>query len=211
MTVTRLIAILLLTSLASGQNSPTNPKVGRSNTPKPQLPVIDHYACPGKDKTVPDVKIERADKIYPSWQGNSKPIGTLNPSDKVTILGGVNVIRKPDTAVIKYVNPSDHSLLKVGDIALGYGLDADEYFIFWAKGVWFAVWAESVAEKGQCGFTSGFGQGGCSIDIVKNGISEWWVQVRTGGGITGWVLAAKSNGGKRWNGNFSGLCHYGED
>lgn len=72
-------------------------------------------------------------------------------------------------------------------------------------------WIEMVAEKGQCGFTLGFGPGGCSIDIVKDGVSEWWVGVETSTGLTGWVLAAKFNAGKSWYGNFSDLCHYGED
>jgi hypothetical protein len=72
------------------------------------------------------------------------------------------------------------------------------------------VWIEAVAEKGRCGFGV-FGQGGCSIDIVKDGVSEWWVQVRTSSGVTGWVLAEKFNGDKRSYGNFSNLCHYGED
>jgi hypothetical protein len=201
---------LLLTSLASGQQ-PTNPKIGRSNTPKPELPVVDHYACPGRGNTVSNVKIDQDDRIYPSWQENGKAIGTLKAGDKVTVLGGANVIREPDTAVIKYVDPHASPLLKVGDVALGYGLDADENFVFWAKGVWFAEFIETVANKGQCGFRGGFGEGGCTIDIIKDGVSEWWVQVKTSSGLTGWVLAEKFNRGKRWYGNFSDLCHYGED
>jgi hypothetical protein len=206
----RLIAVLLLTPLVSGQQ-PTNPKIGGSNTPKPELPVFDDYACPGKGNTVPNVKVDHEDRVYPSWQGNTQSIGTLKAGDKVTVLGGANVIREPDTAVIKYVSSDDSPSLKVGDVALGYGLDADENFIFWAKGVWFAQWIEAVAEKGHCGFTGGFGPGGCTIDIINDGVSEWWVQVKTSSGLTGWVLAAKFNGDKRWYGNFNGLCHYGED
>ena len=40
----------------------------------------------------------------------------------MTVLGGLNVVREPDTAVIKYVGPDEPSLLKVGDVALGYGI-----------------------------------------------------------------------------------------
>jgi hypothetical protein len=206
----RLITILLLTSLASGQQ-PTNPKIGQSNTPKPELPVIDDYACPGKGNIVPNVKIDQDVRIYPSWQDKSKSIGTLKTGDKVTVLGGANIILEPDTAVIKYVGPDDSPSLKVGDVALGYGLDADENILFWAHGVWFGEWIEAVAEKGQCGFRGGFGQGGCTIDIIKDEVSEWWVHVKTSSGLTGWVLASKFKDGKRWYGNFSDLCHYGED
>jgi uncharacterized protein YgiM (DUF1202 family) len=43
--------------------------------------------------------------------------------------------------------------------------------------------------------------------ITKNGVKEWWVQVKTGSGSSGWVLADKSTGDKHWNsGNFSNLC-----
>jgi hypothetical protein len=78
----------------------------------------------------------------------------------------VNIIREPDIAVIKYVGPDDPSSFKVGDVAFGYGIEADANDVFWAKGVWFAEWDEAVAEKGHCGFISGFGQGGCTIDII---------------------------------------------
>jgi hypothetical protein len=68
-----------------------------------------------------------------------------------------------------------------------------------------------VAEKGQCGFTSGFGPDGCTIDIIKSGIREWWVQVKTSSGLTGWVLAKNFNRDENWSSSFSDLCHFGED
>jgi hypothetical protein len=211
MALIRLIAFLLATSLVSGQER-SSPRIGQSNTPKPKLPVADYDACPGKGKPVPNVKISQDDQIYPSWQDKGASIAKLKAGEEVTVLGGVNVVREPDTAVIKYVDPyHDSSSLRVGDVALGYGIEADENIVFWSRGTWFAVWIEAVAEKGGCGFTSGFGLGGCTIDIVQDGVSEWWVQVKTRSGLEGWVLAAKRNGAKRWSGNFSDLCHYGED
>ncbi|MGA2856254.1 MAG: hypothetical protein ABSE40_05265 [Candidatus Sulfotelmatobacter sp.] len=210
MCAVRLLAILMLTSLATGQQ-PSNPIIGKSNTPKPELPAIDEYACPGKGNIVPNVKIDKDDRIYPSWKGNEKPIGTLKAGQEVTVLSGANVIREPGTAIIKYVGPSVPSSLKAGDVALDYGVEADGNILFWAKGTWFVEDIESVAEKGQCGFTSGFGPSGCWVDIIKDGISEWWVQVKTSSGLTGWVLAHKFSGRENWWGNFGDLCHYGED
>ncbi|HZR66199.1 MAG TPA: hypothetical protein VFA85_13680 [Terriglobales bacterium] len=210
MHVIRFLAVLALAPLAIGQQ-PSNPIIGTASTLKPKLPVIDEYACPGKGNTVRNVKIDTDDRIYPSWKGKEKSVGTLKAGDEVTVLGGANVIREPGTAIIKYVGPDDSPSLKVGDVALVYGLDADENIVFWAKGVWFGVWIEAVAEKGQCGFTSGFGGAGCTIDIIRNGVSEWWVQVRTSTGLTGWVLAQKFNDQENWQGNFGDLCHYGED
>jgi len=210
MCAVRLLAILMLTSLATGQQ-PSNPIIGKSNAPKPELPVIDEYACPGKGNIVPNVKIDKDDRIYPSWKGNEKPIGTLNAGQEVTVLSGVNVIREPGTAIIKYVDSSVPSSLKVGDVALDYGVEADGNILFWAKGTWFVEDIELVAENGQCGFTSGFGPSGCWVDIIKDGISEWWVQVKTSSGLTGWVLAHKFSGRENWWGNFGEMCHYGED
>jgi hypothetical protein len=152
MTVIRLIAILLLTSLVSGQEF-SSPKIGQSNTPKPKLPVVDYNACPGKGVTVPNVEISEDYRMYRSWQGNGKSVARLKAGEKVTVLGGVNVIREPDRAVIKYVDTyMDSSLLKVGDIVFGYGIEAGGGDVFWANGLWFDVGDESVAEHGLCGF-----------------------------------------------------------
>ncbi len=206
----RLIAVLLLCSLLSAQEA-SEPEIGRSNTPEPKPPVVDHNACPGKDKIVPKVSVEQDATLHSSWQNVEESIGVLKAGERVTVIGGANVIRQPDTAVIKYVGADLPSSLKVGDAAFGYGVEADGNVVFWSHGRWFSEWIEAVAETGGCGFTAGFGQGGCTIDITKAGVSEWWVQVKTRTGLTGWVMAAKFNGEERRYSNFSGLCHYGED
>jgi len=207
------VQVWLVRSLLLAQDA-TSPKLGQSHTPIPKLPVVDDSACPGKGKMIPNVKVSEDGLIYPSWNANGKSIGALKSGEEVTVLGGVNVVREPDIAVIKYVGPDDHSSLKAGDTALSYGTeDSDEggSVVFWSKGAWFSVWIEAVAEKGECGFTMGFGPGGCTIDIIKNGVSEWWVLVRTGDGLTGWVLAEKFNHDKNWSSGFSDMCHFGED
>ena len=208
----RLAAVLFsLTVLASSQEV-SAPQVGRSNTPIPKLPVIDDKACPGKGQTVPNVEFTQDYKMYSSWQDNRRQIGRLKAGESVMVLDGINVVREPDKAVIKYVGPDEESLsLKVGDVALGYGIEADANDIFWAKGIWFAEWDEGVAVKGHCGFRSGFSLGGCTIDIVEYGRRDWWVHIKSSRGLTGWVLAARFDGDKHWFVNFYPLCHYGED
>jgi hypothetical protein len=208
MIVTRFAIVLLLLTCVSGQESST-PQIGQINTPVPKLPVIDHNACPGKNQTVPNVKIPQNGRVYASHNINSTLLGTIRTGQKVTVLEGVNVIRKPDKAVIKYVYPNNQfSPLKVGDIASSYGVEADGNVVFWAKGVWFAEDIEAVGGKGECGFTSGFGQGGCTVNIVEDGASEWWVKIKTNSGLTGWVLAAKSSRGEPWGDLW--LCHTGK-
>jgi hypothetical protein len=211
-TTIRLATVLLLSTFMAGGQEVSAPQIGRSQTPIPKLPVIDDKACPGKGQTVPDVELTQNYEVYSSWQERRRQIGTFKAGESVTVLDGVNVVREPDKAVIKYVGPDKESLsLKVGDVAFGYGIESDANDVFWAKGTWFGEWDEAVAEKGHCGFRSGFSPGGCTIDIVEYGKRDWWVQVKSKSGITGWVLAATFDGDKHWFANFYPLCHYGED
>jgi hypothetical protein len=178
------------------------PSPATAGPPEPKLPVIDHKACPGEGQTVPDWKIANSDRMYSSFQDGHSLIGTLNAREKVTVLAGVNVIREPDRAVIKH-DQDDPPLLR-GDIALRYGFHSDGNSDFWSKGVWFAEYYEEIVEKGgECGFAD---KSNCTIAIVRNGVNEWWVQVKAGT-RTGWVLAHKRTGDKRWDdGNFGELC-----
>jgi hypothetical protein len=116
MAVVRLIAVLLVTSLVNGQE-PSSPKIGQSNTPKPKLPVVNYEACPRKGNTVPNVKISQDDHLYRSWQGNGKSIGTLKAGEEVTVFGGVNIVREPDRAVIKYVDRYDDIFVGLDPVA----------------------------------------------------------------------------------------------
>ena len=205
MGIVRLIAILLVASAAAGQQKDSTTS---SDIAEPKLPVIDYDACPKRDP-IPNVKLVTDDLMYSS-PDKGKLVARLSVGDKVTVLAGANVVRQPDRAVIKYVSRDDPSWppLKVGDIVLSYGWHVDGNMVFWSKGVWFQEDIESVAEKGVCGFTSGFGPGGCTIDIVKDGVIEWWVQVKTRNGVSGWVLAVKYNDDNRWyrwQGNFYDL------
>lgn len=45
------------------------------------------------------------------------------------------------------------------------------------------------------------------MEITKNGVKEWWVQVKTSSGLTGWICAGKLTGGRSWGDpNFADLC-----
>jgi hypothetical protein len=154
---------------------------------------------PGKANPIRDVKLVKDGQVYSS-PDKGEVVAALSAGETVTVLAGANVIRQPDRAVIKYVSRDNTSWppLKVGDVVLSYGWHVNGNMVFWAKGALFEEYVEEVAEKGECGFTSGFGPGGCTIDIVKDGVIEWWVQVKTNNGINGWMLAVKYNDENRW-------------
>jgi hypothetical protein len=198
-------AILFVATLATAQET-SAPSAAKFRVPEPRLPVIDHNGCPGQGRTIPHFKIQRADRLYSSWQGKRVLAGTLKAGDEVTILAGLNIIREPDRAVV--VNPLDAvagSPPKPGDLVLRFGLNGDSDWKYWSKGVWFTESCEKVVEKGsECGFAD---KTQCTIAITRNGVKERWLRVGTGTGRTGWVLAGKSQGDKMWaSGNFGSVC-----
>jgi hypothetical protein len=200
MIATRAGAFLLLATFAAAQQTSAS-KPGKSKIPEPKLPVIDYSACPGKDRIVPHVKIERDDHMYSSWEGKRVLVGKLKAGGEVTVLAGVNVVREPGRALIAQPDV-DHSL-NAGDVILVYGFHAGFYDV-WAKGVWFTEYYENLGDMQRCGFRD---HTMCTWEIVRRGVNEWWVQVKTGTGSTGWVLAEKTTGDKEWNdGNFD-LCN----
>jgi len=191
----------LLATVATAQQTSIS-KPAKPNIPEPKLPVIDYNACPGKGRIVDNVKISSEDRIFSSWQDKRTSVGALKTGEEVTVLAGVNVIREPDRALIN--RTPGGSSLKPGDIVLRYGLHADGDWDFWSEGGWFTETFEEIVEKGS---TCGFGKNQCTIVITQNGVKEWWVQVKTGAGLTGWVLASKTTGDKnRTSKNFSQLC-----
>jgi hypothetical protein len=107
MTAIRIGAAFLLAAFAVAQHAAPS-KPAKSSFPEPKLPVIDDNACPGKGRIVPQVKIERDEKMYSSWDKQAL-VSALKAGEEVTVLAGVNVIREPDRALVKQADP-DNSL-----------------------------------------------------------------------------------------------------
>ena len=202
----RLVALFCAASAAFAQQPSSQRSTRVSAVTEPKLPVIDYDACPGNGRIVQDLKIRWDQRVYGSLD-QRRLVTTVKAGEKVTVIGGANVVRQPGRALIKYVSPNFDSLpLRVGDTVLVYGTHADGNVVFWAKGAWFEEYYEAVAVKGSCGFTLGFGLGGCSIDISNNGVMEWWVQVKKLNGTTGWALSGESYNGI--GDNFDDLCRW---
>jgi hypothetical protein len=194
-----LLAALAITSQDSGPKSVT------PHMAEPKLPVVDFHACGSGDFGIRlPSKIARQETMYSSWRHSRVSVGTLRPGDEYTLVGGVNIVREPDRAVVRN-KMGGAPFLDPGDTVLGYGYDADGTTAFWSKGVWFREDAEHVSTKGaDCGFAD---KTQCTIEIIKRGVQEWWVQVKTVGGSTAWVLGATFNRDKVWySGNFDQMC-----
>ena len=73
------------------------------------------------------------------------------------------------------------------------GLRSDGFISFWGKGISFTEDYEIIALKGSCGFAD---KTQCHINITKWGVQEWWLQLKTSDGVTGWILGLKQSGGK---------------
>jgi len=95
--------------------------------------------------------------------------------------------------------------LKPGDVILRYGLNASDYWNFWAKGVWFTEYIDQVVEKNSpCEWPD---ERACYVKVIQNGAKEWWLQVKTRNGRTVWVLASKYADIKDLgNTAFDGVC-----
>jgi hypothetical protein len=200
----RLGAFLWLATLTPAQDGST--LKSPSFISEPKLPAIDHQACPGQDSRVPE-KLVKPDRLYSSWDEKRRLISLLKPGADVIVLEGVNLIRKPDVVLVKAQEIG--SPLKPGDKALRYGLQADGNWDVWARGISWQWRDEVVVEKGgPCGFGE-FGQGACLAEVIENGVKEWWVQIKTSDGQTGWVFVDTSIVDKRLRnegGNFADLC-----
>lgn len=183
----------MLAALAAAQSS------SLSSIPEPKLPVVERDACPRA--VVFHVKLEKDVRMYSSWQEKRALVGTLKAGDKVTVLAGINIIREPDRAVVTH--PLVHTVvtqllvqappsLKPGDVILRYGLNKYDYWNLWGKGAWFTEYIDQVVEKSaSCDFPD---ERACYVKIIEYGLKEWWLQVKTRSGRTGWVLATEYRG-----------------
>jgi hypothetical protein len=193
--------LLLTTTIAVAQRIPPVP--AQPNIAEPKLPVIDYDACPGKGRVVPDWKISHDSPMYSSWEDNRRQAGSLKVGEKVAVLSGVSITRNPDRILVTRPKP-DLSLIP-GDIILRYETFGEGAANIWAKGALhekYDLWTTVETDGAGCR-----AKDVCDSRVFENGIKEWWVQVKTNAGQTGWVLSRKVTRGAFWDSrNFDNLC-----
>jgi len=93
--------------------------------------------------------------------------------------------------------------LKPGDIILRYNRLGEGAADIWTSGTWHSDYdASFTTEKNGLGCRKR-----CLAVVIELGVREYWVQVKTSSGQTGWVLNFKVTRGQPWDsGNFHDLC-----
>ena len=189
----RLGMVLLLPTLAAAQNKP--------DTAKPQLPIVEEQPCLANGRV--GWPIESGSPMYSSWQPQRTQIGRPRASEKVTVLGGINITRQPDKLIV--TKPKPDIGLKPGDFILRYDIFGEGDADIWANGVWhkgYNLWTAMETDGTGCRAVDA-----CDSKVIQNGIMERWVQVKTVTGVTGWVLESKVTHGVYWESHvFGQLC-----
>jgi len=185
----RLGILILLTMTSTSQQAAIALQTDKqSSVSEPTLPVIYQKACPFEGCTFRQWTVKKRSKMYSSWQKNRSLVVTLKTGEKVMGLTGVLILRKPDRFLVKH--PIPHFSLTVGDVILQYAEWGEGAADLWAKGVWYKSFDWGETEDGNLILSDD------NVTIVEHGSREWWVQVKTASGKTGWVLAS---------GNFDGM------
>lgn len=185
----RLFALILLATLAPGQQAPTPDATKLSGSiAEPPLPVVVENACPFEGCTFREWTVEKDSVLYSTWRDDRKPVGEVKAGQKVEGLTGVFITRLPDRFLIKKPLPDEG--LKIGDVVLQYGEWGEGASDLWFNGEWHKdVDDGNIFQKEN------------SVQI-RQGIKEWWVQVKRADGQTGWAIA---------DGNFGHMDRYGDD
>jgi len=150
----------------------------------PSLPVIDYNACPFEGCTFGKWIVTRETSLFSTWREGREALGvTLKKEQIVTGLTGVHITYEPDRILIREAIPELR--VQPGDIILRYMYHGEGFCDLWAKGQW--------KKEYDCTFITELNHGGCLRDCAatasSEGKKEWWVQVKTPQGATGWSKA----------------------
>jgi hypothetical protein len=180
-----LSALLLSSLLSAGQDSQSQ----RTADP-PTLPVVDSGACPFEGCTFGKWTVTRSTALYSSWKPDRAQIGQLHKGEVVTSVTGIHLTKQPDR--IQVIRAIPELRLKPGDTVLRYMYVGEGFANIWANGKYL--------KEVDCTFVTEKNGDGCLRDcgavVEKQGVKEWWVQVKSSSGKTGWALV---------DGNFDGM------
>jgi hypothetical protein len=169
------ILFFCVISIAAAQAPTSN-----STTPEPPLPVVDYKACPFEGCTFGRWIVSKDVALYSTWRKGRETVTTVKKGQVVTGITGVHITYQPDRVQVSQSMPDLG--LKPGDIILVYMYLGEGFADMWAKGRWLKGY--------DCSFITEMNAAclrDCPANVISKGVKEWWVQVKTSDGLTGWT------------------------
>lgn len=173
--------ILLLGFIALFFTPQLNPALTPQKAPKPQLPRIDQHACPFEGCQFGKWTAREPVHFYSTWKSDRKLLRTIAKGETVTAVSGIYVTYEP--AEIEVTAPMPGYKLKPGDKIYGYMSIGEGFFNAWFNGYW-------VEEFDGSSISAPDGSGcrrNCTARLLKPARAEWWVQIKTRDGTSGWT------------------------
>jgi hypothetical protein len=152
----------------------------QSAADKPAMPFSDPGACPFECCQYGIWTAKQTVSLRKERNKQSPVVFTISRGEKVTATTGVVVTYKP--GVVRMLKQSQFETVRVpaGAVVyvLHYGGEGSDLFWYNGKTHWGELFAESV-HKGNTEYP---------WDVDSLPVTEWWVQVKTSRGVTGWIL-----------------------
>jgi hypothetical protein len=149
---------------------------------EPALPVINLNACPFEGCKFRKWIVIKDVALYSTWKEEGrKPVVILKNGVVVNGITGVHITYEPDR--IQVLQPLPELQLQTGDIILRYMYRGEGFADVWSNGRW--------RKQFDCSFISEKNSTGCQFDcsakVIFEGRKDWWVQVKTVQGQSGWA------------------------
>ena len=167
-----------LIAIAAAQAPPA-----KNSNFEPALPVVNDNACPFEGCAFRKWIASRDVALSSTWKEGREPVTTIKKGQVVTGLTGVHVTFEPGRAEV--LQPIPELGVQPGDVILLFMNHGEGFMDIWAKGRWWKEYDCSL-------ITDDKGSGcirNCAAKLIANGRKEWWVQVKTSDGLTGWAKA----------------------
>lgn len=164
-----------------------DPSLTPQKAPKPTLPKIDEKACPFEGCQFGPWTATDQVQLFSTWKKDRKPLVTISKGEAVTAITGVHVTFEPSE--IKVTAPMPAYGLKPGDMIYGYMYKGEGVFSAWCNGYWVEDFDGSGIAEAGCNRN-------CNARLLKDGSTEWWVEIKTNDGTSGWTKDTNKFAGK---------------
>jgi len=187
MLATILPLVGLLIGLLAAQ---MNPALTPRKMPKPALPKIDENACPFEGCQFGEWTATEQVQLYSTWKEDRKPAVKIAKGELATAVTGIHITFEPEE--LEITAPVPDYQLKPGDLVYGYMNLGEGFLNAWANGYWIEDFDGSgIVRPDDAGCSRK-----CNAKLRKPGHYEWWVQIKTKDGASGWTQETDKFDGK---------------